>query len=336
MKFFRNKDFFVSVVAFVSLSALAVIAAFTLFGGFAGIFVFCLCLCFCAIHLIITARRYRSIDELSAELDSMLHGDALLDLAAGSEGELSVLRSEIYKMTVKLREQADALEEDKVFLSNAMADVSHQLRTPLTSLNLTLTLLKKPDITGARRDELLRDVSKLIGRIDWLVTSLLIMAKIDAGTARFRSDPVSLRELIKRAYAPLEIPMELKSQEFKLDMEGNEAFTGDMNWSVEAVGNILKNAMEHTQEGGRICVACTENALCTEIVISDNGPGIAPEDLPNLFSRFYKGKGSPEGSVGIGLALSQMIISQQNGSVKAENAPYGGARFTIRFYKATI
>jgi signal transduction histidine kinase len=142
--------------------------------------------------------------------------------------------------------------------------------------------------------------------------------------------------LVEKAASPLEIPMDLKSQQLAVSMEGSESFTGDLAWSVEALGNILKNCMEHTPEGGRINVYCSENALFTEIKVSDTGEGIAQEDLPYLFERFYKGRNASSESIGIGLALSRMIITSQGGTVKAENLNDGGSLFTIRFYKTNI
>jgi signal transduction histidine kinase len=126
--------------------------------------------------------------------------------------------------------------------------------------------------------------------------------------------------------------MELRDLELKLSVS-DEAFTGDLYWSVEALSNILKNCMEHTPAGGRIEIKASENALYTEIIVSDSGPGIDPEDLPHLFERFYKGKNSSENTVGIGLALSRMIAAEQNGIIKAENGKARGAVFTLRFYK---
>lgn len=336
MRIFRNHDFFVSVICYLVIICIAVIAALVIFDTETALFVLCLSLVLFAVHVFVTRRRYLSIVQLSSQIGGILHGGATFDLADGTEGELSVLRSEIFKMTLRLREQAEVLKEDKVFLSNSMADVSHQLRTPLTALNLSLTLLKNPETTQERKAELLREISKLISRLDWLVSAMLIMAKIDAGTAKFKQNTVSVSELIARAYAPVEISMEIKNQRFTTQLSGDESFIGDMEWSVEALGNIIKNAMEHTPEGGHIHVAATENALFTEIIISDDGEGIDEADLPKLFERFYKGKGSPDSSVGVGLALAKMIVTEQNGTVKAENSRYGGARFSIRFYKAIV
>lgn len=336
MKYLRNPEFRASVWAFSVISLLAAGLSFNFFGVPAGIFVLCVCLLLGIVHLHITVRRYDAIASLSLELDHILHCTNLLVVSECEEGELSILRSEIHKLTVRMRDQAAQLAQDKRYLADAMADVSHQLRTPLTSLNLIASLLSAPDLTTERRMTLCMDMSRLLSRLDWLISALLMMSKIDAGTASFKAEPVSVKELVKLASEPLEIPMELREIHFSVDIQGNECYTGDLQWSVEALGNILKNAMEHTPVGGEIHVVCVENAIFTELVVSDNGPGIDPEDLPNLFQRFYRGKNASSESVGIGLALAQMIISAQNGTIKAVNSAYGGAKFIIRFYKAIV
>ena len=160
--------------------------------------------------------------------------------------------------------------------------------------------------------------------------------RLDAGTAKLAHDRVSVQELIRRAAEPLLIPIELRAQTLSVCCPEETAFTGDLQWSVEAVGNILKNCMEHTPEGGEITATAVENAIYTELRIADNGPGIDQEDLPHLFERFYKGRNAGEQSVGIGLALARMIVEEQNGALKAENLRSGGAAFTIRFYKGTV
>lgn len=264
----------------------------------------------------------------------MLHHQTPIHFENYAEGELSILQNELSKMTLRLTEQADALTHDKKYLSDAMADISHQLRSPLTSIHLILSLLKEPDISSHRRMELLQELTQLLSRIDWLVESLLKMSKMDAGTAYLKHLPVTVSQLLEAASEPLLIPFELREQTFTIHQKtGREQFTGDLSWSTEAVLNILKNCMEHTQVGGHIWVYCRENTIFTELVIEDNGPGFSQKDLPHLFERFYKGENSSEQSVGIGLALSRMIISQQNGTLKAENRFEGGARFVLKFYK---
>ena len=141
---------------------------------------------------------------------------------------------------------------------------------------------------------------------------------------------------MQKADAPLEIAMELKGITLETEITEESSFSGDMKWTSEAVENIVKNCMEHTPAGGKIIMTGRENAVFSELVITDNGEGIPEEDLPHLFERFYKGKNSSEESVGIGLALAHMIVTKQRGTLKAENRREGGARFTIRFYKCTL
>lgn len=172
--------------------------------------------------------------------------------------------------------------------------------------------------------------------VDWLVNALLKISKIDAGTAVFVKERVDASELVEKAIGPLGIPMELREQTVVKEIEDQAGFLGDAAWSTEALGNVLKNCMEHTGQGGTLWIRVGENHLYTEFVIEDNGPGIDSEDLPHLFERFYKGKGAADSNVGIGLALARMIVCAQNGTLKAENRAEGGARFTMRFYKGVV
>ena len=279
-------------------------------------------LLFMVLHLWQAFHRYQAMEALSR-------------ITRSQEGELAILQSEIEKMTIRLREQTDFLQKEKVNLSNAIADISHQLRTPLTSLNLTASMLTRENISDADRLRLARDLKKSLQRIDWLIEALLKISRIDAGTVQFRQESCSVSNLITKASSPLLISMELKEQQLIVQCQ-NESFTGDPEWSSEALGNILKNCMEHTPVGGTIRITAAETPIYTEILTEDSGPGFSPEDLPHLFERFYKGKTSSSQSIGIGLALSRMILSAQNGTLRASNRPEGGARFTIRFYKSVI
>ena len=234
-------------------------------------------------------------------------------------------------MVIRLREQQSQLLADKKYLADSIADISHQIRTPLTSINLLVSFLSEPDITEEKRQKTIRELYELLSRIDWLITTLLKISKLDAGTIQLKREEMTMTALIKQSVEPLLVPIELRGQE--LQVEANGCFVGDANWTSEAIGNIVKNCMEHTSAGGKLCINATENTLYQEIVIEDTGCGIAPEDLPHIFERFYKGKNSGDKSFGVGLALARGIINTQNGTVKAENKKEGGAKFTIRFYK---
>lgn len=289
---------------------------------------------FILIYYISTYLRYRKINELATDVNKLLHGDNSISLENYSEGELGILHSEIYKMTVRLREQQQKLMNDKVYLADSIADISHQIRTPLTSINLLVQFLSEPNLSDERRQQLTHELYGLLSRIDWLITTLLKISKLDAGTVQFKQEKVSMETLIHKSCAPLLVPIELRGQELIIHADGE--FRGDISWTCEAIGNIVKNCMEHTQEGGKIEIETSDNALYTEILIKDNGTGISKEDMPHIFERFYKGKDSDEKSFGVGLALSRMIITSQKGTVKAENRKPSGAMFSIRFYKGTV
>ncbi len=284
---------------------------------------------------VFTSRRYCRLEELAAEADRLLHGERSLDLKQYQEGELAILANELEKLISRLQEQSARLQKEKVYLSDSLADISHQLRTPLTSLNLVLARLAGEGDEQERR-RLVYEAGQLQERIAWLVEALLKIARIDAGTAVFAKERVDASGLVRTALEPFGIPMEIRGQTVELSLQEGAGFQGDADWSAEALGNVVKNCLEHAGEGGMLRVETRENNLYTEFMIEDSGPGIAPEDLPHLFERFYRGKQSFGTGVGIGLALARMIVNAQNGTIKAENRPEGGARFILRFYKGVV
>ena len=333
MKLLKNKEVRVSLLWQLLLSAVACGICFY-FDLRAGLTAAVLSLLLMLVYGISTYKRYRKLAALAGNINRVLHGDSAIDFDNYSEGELSILHSEIYKMTVRLREQQQTLTRDKTYLADSIADISHQIRTPLTSINLLVERLSAPGLSDEDRHALTNELYELLARIDWLITTLLKISKLDAGTVKFKRDTLRLEALIERACMPLLIPIELREQALLVRAQGD--FTGDTAWTCEAIGNIVKNCMEHTSKGGQIEIDAVETPLYAEIVIRDNGTGIAPEDLPRIFERFYKGKGSDGKSFGIGLALSRMIITGQGGTVKAENRKPAGAMFTLRFYKGTV
>lgn len=334
--FIRNPEVKYSLLLYIILSAVFLATGYFLAPAFmvpAAVF----CVLFIAIYLVTTGRRYMRLRKLALELDRMLHFQTPIPFDQYREGELSILQSELSKMTTRLVAQAEQLTKDKTYLSDAMADISHQLRSPLTSSELIVTLLREPELTFPRRMELLQELSQLLSRINWLIETLLKMSKMDAKTAYLKKENILISTLLQNAAEPLLIPMELHGHNLSIHQSSPcDSFTGDLAWTTEAILNILKNCMEHIPENGQIEIFSKENELFTELRIEDNGPGFLPEDLPRIFERFYKGHGSGSQSVGIGLALARMIIVEQNGTIRAENLREGGAAFTIRFYKGTV
>ncbi|MCM3620378.1 HAMP domain-containing histidine kinase [Sutcliffiella horikoshii] len=279
-----------------------------------------------------TKWRYREIEKLSGYLRQISNGDYNLDVRDNHEGELSILKSDIYKVTLMLSEQSSYLEEDKVKLTNAISDISHQLKTPLTSMMVMADLLSGDQLDESKRAEFTQNIRVQLERIEWLVSSLLKLSKIDAGTVSFKKDKVSVRDLIERAVQPVLIPMDIKEQTLLVEGDGSVTFTGDTHWTAEALINILKNCVEHTSEGGQVFISFSENPLYTEIQVKDNGHGIPKEDLPYIFRRFYKGKNAGEDSVGIGLAMAYSIITGQQGDIEVRSEQGKGTAFHIKFY----
>lgn len=290
----------------------------------------------CLVALVITRRRYSDIKELSRYLRRIYSGDYSLDIRDNEEGELSILKNEIYKMTLMLSKQADQLRAEKVLLANAISDISHQLKTPLTSMTVLADLLSSEKLEPEKRREFTRTLDTQLERMEWLLTSLLKLSKIDTGTIKFKQEPFTAAELIDKAMKPLLIGMELKEQTLVIEDTEKVTFTGDINWVAEALINIIKNCIEHTPTGGLIKIKTEDNPIYTGISIVDNGSGIACEDLPYIFKRFYKGKNAGEESVGIGLAMAKSIIENQCGDIYVTSQPNQGTRFVIKFYKQTV
>ncbi len=335
MEFFRNPEIRLECILWCAGILLAAVAGGCAAGGVTAFLCFLTGVIFTLLHFWSSRRRYQSLAVLADEVQHFLHGLDFVDIAGEKEGELAILRSEIQKMMNKLKHQAELLAEDKRYLMNSIADISHQIRTPLTAINLIVSRLQG-DCEEAKRQELVRELERLLCHMDWLIQSLLKMAKLDAGTVRMKKEPVFVKRLIQVATQDIMIPMELRRQQLIISCPAEAAFSGDLSWMREALGNIVKNCMEHTPEEGIVRVEVTDNQLYTEIVVCDNGPGIAKEDLPHIFERFYKGKNSSQSSVGIGLALARMIVDEQGGVLYASNLPKGGAKFEIRFYKGVV
>ncbi|AGA57092.1 signal transduction histidine kinase [Thermobacillus composti KWC4] len=308
--------------AFVSLAAALITAATAI------LLIFC--------FFWFTRWRYRELEKLSGYLRRISGGDYTLDVRDNREGELSILKNEIYKVTLKLSEQGSQLQRDKLRLTDAISDISHQLKTPLTSMMVMVDLLDDSGLPAEKRKEFTNNIRVQLERLDWLISSLLKLSKIDAGTARFKREPVKAETLVRKALESVLIPMDIKEQKLTVQGDPEAAFTGDLHWTAEALINILKNCVEHTPEGGTIAVTYGENALYTEIVVADSGTGIPKEDLPHIFKRFYRGKNASEGSIGIGLAMAHSIVTSQYGTIEVKSSPGQGTEFRIKFYKGIV
>jgi signal transduction histidine kinase len=293
----------------------------------------------CAGFTLLLAGYRRSISAQVADLSGYLRridsGDYSLDVRDNGEGSFSLLKNDLYKVTVRLREQAELLQKDKTALSNLIADISHQIKTPLTSMGVLADLLVD-DPPKADRRAFVERLRAQLGRSQWLVAALLKLARLDAGTAAFKNEPVDVRRLIDRALEPLQIPLEIKKQHLELHGDNDASFIGDLNWSAEALTNVVKNCIEHTPEEGKIEISYSANTLYAEIIVRDNGEGIAERDLPNIFNRFYRGENTSENNIGIGLALAKAIFTAQGGDVSVNSQRGVGTTFNIRVFHGVV
>lgn len=328
---FRNKEIRRFAVLYLVMAMV-----FTCFGfgisTAAGILVFLSAAVSGAAFFVFTRVRYQKIAQIADQIDQILHKEEHLFIGEAEEGELSILQSEVMKMTLRIREQNEALKKEKENLADSLADIAHQLRTPLTSVNLILTLLEN-DPETEERQSFVREMEELLARMDWLLTSLLKLSRLDAGIVVFQCRQMEVKELIDVSLRPLLIPMELHMTKLQICVPEKAVIRGDQEWLSQALQNILKNGMESAGENGLIEIGCQDTALYTEITIHDSGAGFAPEELAHLFDRFYRGKNTSKSGYGIGLALGRSIITRQGGTITAKNHPQGGAVFAIRFPK---
>ena len=258
-----------------------------------------------------TWSRYKKLQKLGEYLASVYAGGELLDIRDNREGELSLLKNDLHKITVTLRQQSAQLAHDKEFLQQLLGNISHQLRTPLTGMLVMADLLARPDLPLEKR--------------------LLTLSRLDAGCLELERKTVSLPSLLDRATAPVRVALELRGQTLKVECPQDLLWEGDEKWTAEAVTNLVKNASEHSPEGGLVKISVSKDVLNLWITVEDNGPGIPELDMPYLFRRFYRGSNAAPGSAGIGLALAAELVRAQGGSVVAENqTPGPGARFILK------
>lgn len=328
---FRNKEIREFTAIFALITTVAVLAGFSLQPA-AGVLALTCAAALGAAFFTFNKARYRSIARMGEQIDLVLHNDERVYISEAEEGELSILQSEIMKMTLRIREQNDALKKEKTYLADSLADIAHQLRTPLTSVNLILSLLKStPD--ESERKALLREAEELLVRMEWLINALLKLSRLDAGIVTFQSAQVDVERLLNAALGPLAIPMELHDVTLKINVPEGIYIRGDLEWLSQAIENILKNCMENAGDHGSIEITCEDTPLFTQLTFHDGGVGFEKEDLPHLFDRFYRGKKAGATGYGIGLALCRTIITRQGGTITAKNHPQGGAVFIIRFPK---
>ena len=286
------------------------------------------------IVLIYNRKKEREIKKINKYLNEINNGNYELKIEENCEDELSKLKNELYKTTVLLRETAENSEQEKINLSNSLADISHQIKTPLTSIRIMLDNIEEnPDMDSKTREEFIEDISKQIDWISSLVIALLKLAKFDAGAIKMNDQEVNVKKLINHVLSNLAILLDIKNIKIEQKIDDDTIIKADYNWQLEALTNIIKNAIEHSKENGTIHIDVENNSVFVKIKIRDEGEGINKKDIKHIFDRFYKAKKSSENSIGIGLSLAKTIIEQENGYIKVDSEVDRGTTFEIKYLK---
>ena len=279
-------------------------------------------------------KREEKISDINSYIGKVNRGNYELKIEENGEDELTKLRNELYKTTVLLRETAENSEKEKTNLSNSLTDISHQLKTPLTSIRIMIdNIQNNPDMDEKTRNEFIEDISKQIDWISSLVISLLKLAKFDAGSIVMRDEEINVKKLIQNIISNLAILIDIKDIKIEENISEQITLFADYNWQIEALTNIIKNCVEHSFDGGKIKIEAESNSVFTKIIITDEGEGIEKKDLNRIFERFYKSAKSSENSIGIGLALAKTIIEKERGYIKVESEVGKGTKFEIKYLK---
>ena len=286
------------------------------------------------VALIYTNKRDKSLRSINKYLDKVNNGNYELKIEDNGEDEISRLRNELYKTTILLRESAENSEKEKTNLSNSLADISHQLKTPLTSIRIMLDNIEEnPNMDEKTRNEFIEEISRQIDWISSLVISLLKLAKFDAGAIIMQDTQINVKKLIDNVINNLAIMIDIKNIKIKEKIDEDVILRADYNWQLEALTNIIKNCIEHSKEDSKIKIEVENNSIFVKIKITDEGEGIAKEDLSHIFERFYKSKQASENSIGIGLSLAKTIIEKENGYIKVDSELGKGTTFEIKYLK---
>lgn len=286
------------------------------------------------IYLVYVISQEKKIKEINDYINGINNKNYTLKIEENNNSELSRLRNELYKTTVLLKETAELSVKEKENLSTAIADISHQLKTPLTSIRIMLDNIQDdPDMEKEVREDFLMEISKQIDWISSLVISLLKIAKFDAGTIKMENEEIHVQKLIDSVIGNLAILIELKEIEIITKIDEKAMFVADYKWQQEALTNILKNAIEHSNQKSKIYIETENTSVFLKIKIRDEGQGISKVDQKHIFERFYKAKNSSENSIGIGLALAKTIIEKNNGYVKVDSEVGKGTTFEIKYLK---
>ncbi len=287
-----------------------------------------------AIIFIYLKQRDKKINQITQYINEIKNRKYDLNINENSEDELSNLKNELYKITIMLKEESEISRQDKEKIKMSVEDISHQLKTPLTSIMIMLDNLKdNPNMDEDTKQKFIFEISKQVDWINWLVISILKLSRLEADVVKFSNNKINVKKFIDEIIGNLEIPIEIKNQKISIEGDEDASFIGDYKWQQEAITNIIKNAIEHNKENGKITIKYEENVLFTKITIIDEGQGIAKEDLKHIFERFYKAQNSSDNSVGIGLSLAKNIIEKNNGMINCKSEIGNGTEFIVKYMK---
>lgn len=276
----------------------------------------------------------KKINEITKYIEEINRGNYKLNIEENTEDELSILKNELYKITIMLKEVAENSQKDKTTLKDSLSDISHQIKTPITSILIMLdNILSDENMPEDIKKDFIKDIKREIINIKFLVESILKLSKIDSNSIKFIKKEVFIKDIINEAVKNVSMLSELKNIEIIVSGDDSIKTICDLKWQVEAITNILKNCIEHSYENKKIYINYNQNNMYTELKIEDNGTGIDAKDLPHIFERFYKGKNSSSDSVGIGLALSKSIIESNNGYIQVDSKLNKGTTFIIKYLK---
>ena len=275
----------------------------------------------------------KEIDKIIKCIEKINHKNYELDLDELSEDKLSILKQEIYKTTIMLKENAENSLKDKINLKNSLQDISHQLKTPLTSINILLdNIIDDPKMDDETRQRFIKNIKREITNITFLVQSILKLSRFEANTITFIRGDVSVKKIVNETIKNVSNLCDLKNINIKVNNKCQNKINCDYKWQVEALTNILKNAVEYSYNDNKILIECDDNNVYTQIKIKDFGKGMDKEDAENIFKRFYKGKDAGKDSIGIGLSLSKAIIEKDNGRVSVESIKDNVTTFIIKYF----
>lgn len=275
----------------------------------------------------------KEIEKITKLIEEINHKNYELNIEELSEDKLSILKEEIYKTTIMLKENAENSLKDKINLKTYIEDISHQLKTPLTSINILIdNIIDNPDMDKELEEKFLRRIKREASNITFLVQSLLKLSQFETNTIEFMRKDIDINIILNNVIKNVSSLSDLKNIVIKVDNKCQNKIYCDGKWQVEALTNILKNALEYSDNDSTVYIKCEDNLLYSEIIIKDYGKGMSDVDRKNIFKRFYKGKNASKNSIGIGLSLSKFIVEKDNGKIIINSKEGLGTEFIIRYF----